>query len=131
MHDDPFGLFLGHHLEHVLERQWLEIQPIRRVVVGRDGLRVAVDHDGLEPVVAQLQGRMHTAVIKLDALADAVGPAAQDHDLALVGWVGLAFLLVGGIHVGRRSGEFGSAGIDALVDRHDAELVTFLADGLL
>ena len=78
----PFGLLLGDDLEHVLERQRLEVQPVGGVVVGRDGLRVAVDHDGLEAVLAQRQRRVHAAVVELDALADAVGAAAQDHDLA-------------------------------------------------
>ena len=35
-------------LEHVLGRERLEIEPVGGVVVGRDGLRIAVDHDGLE-----------------------------------------------------------------------------------
>ena len=51
----------------------------------RDGLRVAVDHDGLEAVFLQREGRMHAAVVELDALADAVRAAAEDHDLAAVG----------------------------------------------
>ena len=32
-------------LQHVLGRQRLEIEPVRGVVVGRHGLRIAVDHD--------------------------------------------------------------------------------------
>ena len=34
--------------EHVLGGQRLEIEPVGRVGVGRDRLRVAIDHDGLE-----------------------------------------------------------------------------------
>ena len=34
-------------LEHVLERERLEVEPVGGVVVGRHGLRVAVDHHGL------------------------------------------------------------------------------------
>jgi len=34
-------------LQNVLEREWLEVQPIGGVVVGGDGLRVAVHHDRL------------------------------------------------------------------------------------
>ena len=35
-------------LEHVLECERLEVEPVARVVVGRDRLGVAVDHDRLE-----------------------------------------------------------------------------------
>ena len=34
-------------LEHVLGGQRLEIEPVRRVVIGGDRLRIAVDHDRL------------------------------------------------------------------------------------
>ena len=44
----PFGLLGVDDLEHVLERERLEVQPVGGVVVGRHRLRVAVDHDGLE-----------------------------------------------------------------------------------
>ena len=57
LHDDAghrAGLLLGvHDLEHVLERQRLEVEPVGGVVVGGDRLRVAVDHDGLVAGVAQ------------------------------------------------------------------------------
>ena len=44
----------------------------------RDGFRVAVDHDGLEPGLAQRIGRVHAAIVELDPLADAVRAAAED-----------------------------------------------------
>jgi hypothetical protein len=42
----PFALDVD-DLQHVLGRQRLEIEPVGGVVVGRDRLRIAVDHDGL------------------------------------------------------------------------------------
>ncbi len=51
------------------------------VVVGRDGLGVGVDHHRLEAQLLGGEGRVHAAVVELDALADAVGPAAEDDDL--------------------------------------------------
>ena len=69
------------HRHHVLERERLEVQPIGRVVVGRHGLRVAVDHDRLEAFFVQREGRVTAAVVELDALADPVRAAAEDHDL--------------------------------------------------
>ena len=74
----PLGL---DHRHHVLERERLEVQPVGGVVVGRHRLRVAVDHDRLEPFFPQREGRVTAAVVELDALADAVRPAAEDDDL--------------------------------------------------
>ncbi len=123
LHDDAFGLLFVDDLEHVLERQRFEIEAIRRVVVGRDRLRVAVDHDGLEPVFTQRQRGVHAAVVELDALADAVRTAAEDHDLAAaeVG-CGLALLFVRRVHIGGGRREFRGAGVHALEDRAYAEL---------
>ena len=95
-------------LQHVLKGQRLEVEAICGVVVGGDGLGVAVDHDGLEPVLAQRQRRVHAAVVELDALADAVRPAAQHHDLLLRRRLGLALFLVGRVHVGGVGGELRS-----------------------
>ena len=51
LHDDARyrsrGLFGVHHLQDVLQRQRLEVQPVGGVIVGRDGLGVAVHHDRL------------------------------------------------------------------------------------
>ena len=70
-------------LQHVLERQRLEVEPVGGVVVGGDGLGVAVDHDGLVAGVGQREAGVAAAVVELDALADAVRAAAEDDDLAL------------------------------------------------
>ena len=71
-------------LEHVLGRQRLEIEAVRRVRVGRHRLRVAIDHDRLEPrpVAAERERGVAAAIIELDPLPDPVGPAAEDDDLA-------------------------------------------------
>ena len=65
LHDhagDRAGQLLGvHDLEDVLHGQRLEIQPVGGVVVGGDGLRVAVDHDGLEAGVGQREAAWQQA----------------------------------------------------------------------
>jgi hypothetical protein len=68
----------GDHLEHVLDGQRLEVEPVRGVVVGGHRLRVAVDHHGLVARRRQRHGRVHAGVVELDPLADPVRPAAQD-----------------------------------------------------
>ncbi len=69
--------------KHVFQSQRLEVEAVAGVVIGRDRLRIAVDHDGLEAIVAQRERRMAAAVIELDSLPDAVRPAAQNHDFLL------------------------------------------------
>src|SRR5581483_10535590 len=67
------------------------------------------------------------AIIELDALADPVRPAAEDHDLllvrgrALVGGGARERRLIGRIHIGGGGSELGRAGVDALEHRADAE----------
>ena len=77
----PLVSSVPHDLEHVLFGQRLEIEPVRGVVVGRYRLRIAIDHDGLEARGRQRECRMAAAIVELDALADAVGAAAEDDDL--------------------------------------------------
>ena len=127
LHDHAEGLFDVHDFQHVFQRQRLEIQPIRGIVVGRHRLRIAVDHDGLVAVFAQRQRRMHAAIIELDALADAIRPAAQHHDFLAIGRLRFALFLVGRIHIRGVGGELGGAGIHAFIDRADAEFVTAAA----
>ena len=74
-------LFGMDDLEHVFGRQRFEIEPVGGVVVGRDGFRVAVDHDGFKAGIMQREAGVAAAIIELDALADAVGTAAEDDDL--------------------------------------------------
>ncbi len=124
------ALFGRNDFEHVLLGQRLEIEPVRRVVVGRHRLGIAVDHDGLVARFAQRKAGVTAAIVELDALADAVRTAAENDHLAARAGRSLVRRdagkrrLVGRIHVGRGRGEFGGAGIDPLEHRTDAELVT-------
>ena len=121
------GLLDTDQFGHVLLGQGLEVQPVRGVVIGGHGLRIAIDHNGLEAGFLEGIGRVHAAVIELDPLADAVRAAAQYHHLVAVRRVGLAFgrrqpvALVGGIHIRRARGELGGAGVDALEHRDHAQ----------
>jgi hypothetical protein len=85
LHDHPVQravlLLDAQDLHHVLEGQRLEIEPVRGVVVGRDGLGVAVDHDGLVARIGQRETGVTAAIVELDPLADPVRAAAEDDDL--------------------------------------------------
>ena len=127
---DRAGAALGVvDLHDVLERERLEVQPIRRVVVRRDGLRVAVDHDGLVPGLGQGQRGVHARVVELDALTDPVGAGPEDDDLLALGLrghlgLGAGIELVGRVVIGGLGLELGGAGVDRLVDRPDTQAVT-------
>ena len=80
--DDYSGRLLdAADLEDILKGYGLEIKSVRGVVVGGDGLRVAVDHDGLIAVITERESGMDAAEVELNALADSVRAAAQDDDL--------------------------------------------------
>ncbi len=60
----------------------LEVEAGAAVEVGRDRLRVAVDHHRLDPAAAQRERRLDAAVVELDALADPDRPRAEHHHRA-------------------------------------------------
>jgi hypothetical protein len=62
------------------------------------------------------------AVIELDSLPDAVGPAAQNHDLLAIRGRGFALRFVAGIEIRREAFELGRTGIDAIEDGRHAQL---------
>ena len=126
--DNAVGIFFADDAHHILERQRLEVQPVRRVVVGADGLGVAVYHYRLDADLSQGEGGVNTAVVKLDALTDAIGPAAEDDDLSPGSRVGLALIFEGRIQVGGRGLEFGSAGVDGFVNGLDAHRDAFFLE---
>ena len=106
--------------QHLLDPKRLEVEPVGGVVVGRDGLRVAVDHHGLVAELAEALRRVDAAVVELDPLADPVRAGAEDHDRAT-----RAVLLLGRLFVGFAPGrvevvggglDLAGAGIDARYD---------------
>ena len=72
-------------LQHVLDRDGLEVELVGRVVVRRDRLGVAVDDDRLVAHLAHRHRGVAAAVVELDALSDPVGASAEDHDLLRIG----------------------------------------------
>ena len=117
-------------LQDVLEREGLEVEAVGDVVVGRDRLGVAVDHDGLV-ALTQRHGGVHARVVKLDALADAVRAGAQDDDCLAFARADLVLLVVGRVVVGRACRELGGAGVDGLEDGMDTEGAAHLAHRVL
>src|SRR3546814_16350173 len=77
-------------LDNVLGGQRLEVEAVRGVVIRRHRLRIAVHHDGFIAGLAEGIGGVDAAVVELDALADAVRPAAEAHHLGAGAGIGLA-----------------------------------------
>ena len=123
LHDHTLGFFQLDDFQHVFQGQRLKIQSVGGVVIGGDGFRVAVDHDGLIANFAQRQSRVHAAIVELDALTNSIRATAQHHDLVAIGRVGLAFLFVARVHIGSIGTELGGAGVNPLVHRAHPESV--------
>ena len=122
------GPFALDDVEHILEGQRLEVEPVAGVVVGAHRLRVAVDHDGLVAQFLQRKAGVAAAVVELDALADAVGAAAQNDHLLAVRGRRLALALIAAVEIGRVGLKLRRAGVDLVVGGEDAELVAEGAD---
>ena len=119
--DHAHGLFRFRDVEHILLGQGFEIEFVRCVIVRAHGFRVAVHHDAFHALLAEREGRMHTAVVEFNALADPVGAAAQNDHLFPVGHPGFAFLFIGRIVIGGGCLELGRTGVNQLVSRTDVQ----------
>src|SRR6266481_262839 len=127
LNDDAFWFFLLIDIEHVLEREWLEVKFVARVVIGRNRFRIRIDHDRFEPELAQGEGGVHAAVIKLNPLADPVRSAAENHHLAFATLAPLVLVAVSRVIIRRVSFELRRAGIDQPISRGDAASDSYIA----
>ena len=128
LYDDSVGFLLFANVESIFEGERLEVEFVTGVVVGRDGFRVGVDHDGLVADFLQREGGVDAAVIEFDALADAIGAASENNDFFIVGLVGFVFVSIARVVVGSSGFEFGCAGVDKAVARSDSETFSFGAN---
>ena len=72
---------------------------------------------------------MAAAVVELDALPDPIRAGAEDHDLAPVGWLRLAFFFVDRVQVRREALEFGRTRVDALENGANTPFLALVANG--
>ena len=109
-------------VQHIFGRQGFEKQQIARVVVGADGLGIAVDHDRLDADLAKRITCMATAVVKFDPLADPIRSTPEDHH-PLLAWLlrrRFVFGLITAVVVRSVGLEFRCTCIDGLVRRSDS-----------
>ena len=81
------------------------------------------------PISPSAIRRLAATVVELDALADTVRPAAEDHYLAAVRRDAFVLFLVGGIVIGRIGLELGGAGVNEFVGRYDADFLPQFTHG--
>ena len=110
-------VFGADDFQYVFQGQRLKVQTVAGVEVGGHGFGVAVDHNRFKARFAQGERGVNAAVVKLDALTDAVRAAAENHHFFTVGRTGFAFFFVSGVEVGGFGGKLGGTGIDAFVNR--------------
>src|SRR5690606_7272618 len=102
-------------------------ETVGRVVIRRDRLRIAVDHDRLEADLLERERGVHAAIVELDALPDAVRPAAENDDLVAIRRIRLAVLFVCRVEIRGCRRELRRAAVHSLEYRPDAVLVARLA----
>jgi hypothetical protein len=82
--DHPIRLLFFNNVQHILFGQRLEVKLVGCIVIGRHGLGVRIDHDALNPFLSQGKRGVYAAIVKLNTLADPIGPTAQNHHLFLL-----------------------------------------------
>ena len=115
LHNNALWLFPFHNVHHVLKGQGLKVEPVRGVVVCGNGFGVRVGHDCHHARVAQGKRGVAAAVVKLNALTNAVGAAAKNEHLAAVFNLDFVATLVGGVEIRGVGFKFGRAGIHQIV----------------
>ena len=117
-------------VQHVLEGKRLEEELVAGVVVGGDGFRIRIHHEGLETVFFQREGGMNAAIIKFNPLPDPVRTTAKNHHLAFVGILArfIVTSVVGRVIIGRVGLEFRCARIHQAVAGHEPEFLSFDAN---
>lgn len=79
------------NIHDILTGEWLEIEFVGSGIVGRNGLRIVVDDNGLKAEFPDRPHGMDCGVVKLDPLSNADGAGAEDDDLFAVRNDGFVF----------------------------------------
>ncbi|OPZ85785.1 MAG: hypothetical protein BWY75_02334 [bacterium ADurb.Bin425] len=76
LHNNAFGFFNFSDIRNIFQSEGFEIESVRDVIISGDCLWVRVDHYRFKAQVAQGEAGMDTAIVKFDALTDAVWTAS-------------------------------------------------------
>ena len=80
LHDRAQWIFDSRDVQNVLGSQRFKVKPVGNIEISAHGFRVGIHHDGFHARIPQCHRGVYAAVIEFNALSDAVGSAAQDHD---------------------------------------------------
>ena len=108
------------NVEHIFERERLEVKFVARVVIRGDRFWIGVDHDGFKSELAQSKGRVHAAIVEFDSLADPVRAAAKDHNPAFAALAPLVLIAIRRVVIRRVRFKLRRACIDEPIGRQDA-----------
>ncbi|MCG3141142.1 MAG: hypothetical protein HDKAJFGB_02357 [Anaerolineae bacterium] len=78
------GFFTFNHVHHIFKRDGFKIQTVGGVVIGADRFGIAIQHNRFDAQVLKRVTGMNTAIIKLDALPDAIRSAAENQNFFAV-----------------------------------------------
>ncbi|MPM48965.1 hypothetical protein SDC9_95692 [bioreactor metagenome] len=76
--DHAVGLLRCNHVHHVFRRERFKVEPVGGVKVRGDRLWVVVDDDDLVARLLERPDAVHGGIVKLNTLADANRPRAED-----------------------------------------------------
>ena len=126
------GIFEFEDIHHTLEGQFVEIEAVAHIIVGRDRFRIVVDHHRTPALLADRFQRLHTTPVELYRAADPVSAGTQHDDGAMVTYIlHIVFrTAIGQIQVVRLRRIFGSQRIDLLHYRKNTRLFTMFADNM-
>jgi len=78
LHNHTLWALSIHYGEDVFECERLEIKAVRSVVIGRDGFRIAIDHNGLDAALTQcISGPLRSGESQ-DLMASGAEPVGGD-----------------------------------------------------
>ena len=117
----PDRLLHRDDLEHVLQREGLEVEGVGDIEIGGDSLGIGVHHHGPVAQLPKGHGRPHAAVVELDTLPDPVGATSQDQHGLIPARLRLVLLVVGGVEVGSGGGKLAGTGVHGLIGRPNPE----------
>ncbi len=123
-HDDSARGLKVDYIHHALEAEFVEVETVAHIVVGRHGLGIIVDHDRLVTELAAGVGGVDRTPVKLNRATDAIGSRTEHYNVVAGVHVvadGVFISSVSHIQIVGEVGVFRCHGIDASYARHDVK----------